>query len=172
MGNYLGSILGPLWAILRLSCSLLEPILATALIEPGLQSKLSSLTVCFPNNDTRLGPSWACSGAILGNHLGAILGSSWAILGPSCSLHGFNLATTLIQPGLQSTLSSLMVCYSTNDMCFGPFWALVRPSGGSILEPPWGHLGTILWPSWAYLGNHPHRTRTPQQTVKLDGLLF
>ena len=82
---------------------------------------------------------------MLGNHLGAILGSSWTILGLSRGFLGHILATILIRPGLQ--LSSLTVCNSKNGMRFGPSWALMRPCCETILESSWGSLG----PSWDYL---------------------
>ena len=174
-------------------------MLGTTLIRPGLQSKLSSLTVCNSKNGMGFGPSWAlmrpCCETILESSWGSLgpswdylvaflglswqppssdqdprancqawrfailrvacalgrLGPSWghlgqpswspleALLGPSCGLFGPILATTLIELGLQSNLSSLIVCNSKNGMRFGPSWVLVRPCWETILD----HLGTV-----------------------------
>ena len=75
---------GPSWDCL--SRGFLGPILATILIRPGLQSKLSSLTVCNSKNGMGFGPSWAlmrpCWETILESSWGS-LGTPWGRLGPS-----------------------------------------------------------------------------------------
>ena len=56
-----------------------EAMLGTTLIRPGLQSKLSSLTVCNSKNGMGFGPSWA----LMRPCWETILESSWGSLGPS-----------------------------------------------------------------------------------------
>ena len=72
-------------------------------------------------------PSWA--------HLGAILGPSWAILGP---------------------LGAILGPSWTILGCLGASW--------DHLGSSWGHLGAILGPSWGHLSSGPQGPLQSQNT--------